>query len=236
MTKYRDHKSNNNFSRFTALSMCSWILIALIIFISFFYDHFELNFKTKFTTINSYLVIFQQRNTIFYGVSAFIALFLVTIILRILSFKTYIIFKFPLLLIPIVFLTSLIWLKFNLYLLILELNIPVNDGIFALKRYIQNFSINLILHSLTTLPNQLNSIKIPLYGVIYSYLAMFSLIIFIPLCINFKTSSLWQRLNVFLSLLFVIVFILSVYYLIINFVMHDPFKPYEQMMESLSYP
>ena len=234
MKRHREHKSNNTFSRFTTLSTLSWLLITFISFIVFFYYYFELNFKTNFTTLNSYLVIFQKRELILYSSATFIALTLITIYIRIFAFRIFTPIKFILLLIPTAFLISLVILSYNIYSVIFALNIPFHEGLFALKRYLENFSTHNILTAVHSLPYQLDSIKIPLYGLIYSYLAMFTLIIVIPLQLSLKAQSAWKILNIILSVLFILLFAYSVYYLTQQFIMTDPFVPYEQVLEVLT--
>lgn len=236
MKRHREHKSKNTFSRFATLSVLSWLLITLILCAAFFYYYFELNFKTNFTTINSYLVIFQKRELILYSASAFSALTLLTVYIRIFAFRTFTTIKFVLSLIPTLFLVSLLILSYNIYSVIITLNIPFHEGIFALKRYLESFSTQNILIAINSLPYQLNSIKIPLYGLIYSYIAMISIIIIFPLQLSLKIQSVWKILNIILCILFISLFAYSVYYLTQHFILNDPFVPYEQLLEILNTP
>ncbi len=234
MKRHRGHKSNNKFSRLMTLSVLSWLLIALILSAAFFYYYFELNFKTNFTTINSYLVIFQKRELILYSLVTFLALTLLTIYIRIFSFHIVTAIKYLLLLIPTLFLISLVILSYNIYSVILTLNIPFNEGLFALKRYLENFSSQNILLAINSLPYQLNSIKIPLYGLIYSYISMLTLVIVVPVQFSLKVHSAWKILNIILSIIFVLLFAYSAYYLMQQFILNDPFIPYEKILEALT--
>jgi hypothetical protein len=233
MVKYRDQKSKTKFSRFLALSLCAWLIIAMIACAALFYYQYKLNFKTSFTQINSYFTIYQQRELILLTIAIFIALFLLIIYIRIFAFKIHILLKLFLLLIPSIFIAALALLNFNIYLILLELNIPLGQGIFAFKKYLQNFSCDQVTQAITTLPYQLYSIEIPLYGVIYSYLVMFILVIFSPLQISFSANSLWKKFNTLLALSFVILFGISAYYLIINFIINDPFLPSKPFLQLL---
>ena len=233
MVKYRDQKSKTKFSRFLALSLCAWLLIAMIACATLFYYQYKLNFKTGFTQISSYFTLYQQRELILIATVIFIALFLLIIYIRIFALKIHTFFKLLFLLIPSLFIAALSLLSFNIYLIIVELNIPLGQGIFAFKKYLQNFSWDQVLQAITTLPYQLYSIEIPLYGVIYSYLAMFTLIIFSPLQIRFSANSIWRKINVLLIFSFVILFGISAYYLIINFIINDPFLPYRPFFQLL---
>lgn len=229
MVKYRDQKSKTKFSRFLALSLCAWLIIAMIACAALFYYQYKLNFKTSFTQINSYFTIYQQREFILLTIAIFIALFLLIIYIRIFAFKIHIFLKLLFLLIPSLFITALALLSFNIYLILLELNIPFGQGVFALKKYLTNFSSDLIIQAIKTLPYQLYSIKIPLYGVIYSYLAMLLFIILIPLQLSWTINSLWKKLNYILTLMFIMLFIISTYYLTTHFIITDPFLPYEPL-------
>ncbi len=233
MVKYRDQKSKTKFSRFLALSLCAWLIISMIACITLFYFQYKLNFKTSFTQINSYFTVYQQRELILLSIAIFIALFLLIIYIRIFAFKIHIFLKLSLLLIPSVFIAASTLLIFNIYLVLLELNIPFGQGVFAFKKYLQNFSWDQVIQSITTLPYQLYSIEVPLYSVIYSYLAMFALIIFTPLQLRFSANSVWKKLNALLALSFVILFGISAYHLIINFIINDPFLPYEPLFQLL---
>ncbi|WP_077926895.1 hypothetical protein [Wohlfahrtiimonas populi] len=233
MVKYRDQKSKTKFSRFLALSLCAWLIIAMIACAALFYYQYKLNFKTSFTQVNSYFTIYQQRELILLTIAIFIALFVLIIYIRIFAFKMHLFLKLFLLLIPSIFIAALALLSFNIYLILLELNIPLGQGIFAFKKYLQNFSWDQVTQAITALPYQLYSIEIPLYGVIYSYLAMFILVIFSPLQISFSANSLWKKFNTLLALSFVILFGTSAYYLIINFIINDPFLPYKPFFQLL---
>ena len=233
MVKYRDQKSKTKFSRFLALSLCAWLIIAIIAGAALFYYQYKLNFKTGFTQISSYFTLYQQRELILITTAIFIALFLLIIYIRIFALKIHIFFKLLFLLIPSLFIAALSLLSFNIYLILLELNIPLGQGIFAFKKYLQNFSWAQVTQAITTLPYQLYSIEIPLYGVIYSYLAMFTLIIFSPLQISFSANSIWKKFNALLAFSFVILFGISAYYLIINFIINDPFLPYKPFFQLL---
>lgn len=233
MVKYRDQKSKTKFSRYLALSLCAWLIIAMITCAVVFYYQYKLNFKTSFTQISSYFTIYQQRELIFLTASIFIALFLLIIYIRIFALKTHILLKLFLALIPSTFIAALSLLSFNIYLILLELNIPFGQGIFAFKKYLQTFSWDQVIKAITTLPYQLYSLEIPLYGVIYSYLAMFALIIFSPLQISFSANSIWKKCNTVLAFSFVILFSISAYYLVIHFIIDDPFLPYEPLFQLL---
>ena len=233
MVKYRDQKSKTKFSRYLALSLCAWLIITMIACVTVFYYQYKLNFKTSFTQISSYFTIYQQRELIFLTASIFIALFLLIIYIRIFALKIHILLKLFLVLIPSTFIAALALLSFNIYLILLELNIPFGRGIFAFKKYLQTFSWDQVLQAITTLPYQLYSLEIPLYGVIYSYLAMFALIIFSPLQISFSANSIWKKFNTVLAFSFVILFSISAYYLVIHFIINDPFLPYEPLFQLL---
>lgn len=232
MVKYRDQKSKTKFSRFLALSLCAWLIIAVITCATLFYFQYKLNFKTGFTQISSYFTIYQQRELILLATAMFIALFLLIIYIRIFALKIHIFFKLFLALIPSVFITALSLLSLNIYLILLNINIPFGQGIFAFKKYLQNFSWDQITQAITALPYQIYSIEMPLYAVIYSYLAMFALIIFTPLQISFSANSAWKKFNGLLILSFVILFGISAYYLI-NFIINDPFLPHEPFFRLL---
>ena len=233
MVKYRDQKSKTKFSRYLALSLCAWLIIAMIACVIVFYYQYKLNFKTSFTQISSYFTIYQQRELIFLTASIFIALFLLIIYIRIFALKIHILLKLFLALIPSTFISTLALLSFNVYLILLELNIPFGQGVFAFKKYLQTFSWDQVIQAITTLPYQLYSLEIPLYGAIYSYLAMFALIIFSPLQISFSANSIWKKFNTVLAFCFVILFSISAYYLVIHFIMNDPFLPYEPLFQLL---
>lgn len=233
MVKYRDQKSKTKFSRYLALSLCAWLIIAMIACTIIFYYQYKLNFKTSFTQISSYFTIYQQRELIFLTASIFIALFLLIIYIRIFALKIHILLKLILALIPSTFIAALTLLSFNIYLILLELNIPFGQGIFAFKKYLQTFSWDQVIKAITTLPYQLYSLEIPLYGVIYSYLAMFALIIFSPLQFSFSANSIWKKCNTVLAFSFVILFSISAYYLVIHFIINDPFLPYEPLFQLL---
>lgn len=229
--KYRSPKSTKKFSRFIALSLCAWLLLGCIAALIGFYYHFELNFKTNFTQINSYLIIYQQRALIFYSTLAVIALFLLIIYIRIFSLNTHQWPKIILALIPTIFAASLAILIFNIDRVVVDMNIPLNKGIFALRKYLQSFSIESLNQAITSLPYQLNSIKFPLYSAIYSYLLMFTIMILIPMRLNLNFSTLWRKLNACLTILFILAFSYSAYHLINNFLINDPFAPYEQLLQ-----
>lgn len=233
MVKYRDQKSKTKFSRYLALSLCAWLIIAMIACVTVFYYQYKLNFKTSFTQISSYFTIYQQRELIFLTASIFIVLFLLIIYIRIFALKMHILLKLFLALIPSTFIAALSLLSFNIYLILLELNIPFGQGIFAFKKYLQTFSWDQVLQAITTLPYQLYSLEIPLYGVIYSYLSMFALIILSPLQISFSADSIWKKFNTVLAFSFVILFSISAYYLVIHFIINDPFLPYEPLFQLL---
>lgn len=233
MVKYRDPKSITIFSRFLALSLCAWITIGSIAASTFFYFHHKLNFKTSFTQLSSYLTLYQQREFIFISTIIVVALFLLIIYTRLLALKCHTFIKILLVLMPTTFIIALCLLSFNLYMVISELNIPLGRGLLTLKKYLQNFSIDIVWQALTTLPYQLNSIKIPLYGVIYSYLAMFTVIIITPPSFHFAYHSWWKKLQALLIILFLMLYGISAYYLIVNFIIHDPFRPYEQLFQHL---
>ena len=258
MVKYRDQKSKTKFSRYLALSLCAWLIITMIACVTVFYYQYKLNFKTSFTQISSYFTIYQQRELIFLTASIFIALFLLIIYIRIFALKTHILLKLFLVLmslilavldfllnhlmlllklilalIPSTFIAALSLLSFNIYLILLELNIPFGQGVFAFKKYLQTFSWDQVIKAITTLPYQLYSLEIPLYGVIYSYLAMFALIILSPLQISFSANSIWKKFNTVLAFSFVILFSISAYYLVIHFIINDPFLPYEPLFQLL---
>lgn len=224
MMKYRDQISTTKFSRFAALSSCAWLLIICIASITLFYYHFELNFKTKFTQINSYLVIYQQRGLISIVSAIIIALFLLTIYVRIFSFKTHPFTKFLCALIPTLFIASLTLLILNLYWVVIELNIPLSKGIFTLQKYFKSLSIELVNQAIATLPYQSNSLKIPFYSMLYSYFIMFTMIIIIPLEFRPKMRSVWQKINVPFIILFIIAFAYSVYALSFHYIFNNPFN------------
>lgn len=231
MVNYRDQKSNKKFSRFLALSLCAWLTITSIASAILFYFQYKLNFKTSFTQVSSYLTLYQQRALILIATSIFIALFLLIIYRRIFAFKCHLFIRTILAVIPTAFIAALSLLSFNIYLILLELNIPFGQGLFTLRKYLQNFSTDLVLQAITTLPYQLNSIKTPLYIVIYSYLSMFTSMIFLPLQISFSANSIWKKFNALLILSFVILLGISAYYLIIHFIINDPFLPYESLFQ-----
>lgn len=231
MVKSRDQKSTTKFSRFLALSLCAWLTITSIAAASLFYFQYKLNFKTSFTQVSSYLTLYQQRELILITTSIFIALFLLIIYRRIFALKSHLFIKILLVLIPTAFIAALSLLSFNIYLILLELNIPFGQGLFTFRKYLQNFSIDLVLQAITTLPYQLDSITTPLYIVIYSYLSMFTLMIFSPLQISFSANSIWKKFNALLVFSFVILLGISAYYLIIHFILNDPFLPYEQLLQ-----
>lgn len=233
MVKYRDQQSKTKFSRYQALSLCAWLTITMIASVAVFYYQYKLNFKTSFTQISSYFTIYQQRVLIFLTASIFIALFLLIIYVRIFAFKIHILVKLFLALIPSTFIAALSLLSFNIYLILLELNIPFGQGIFTFKKYLQTFSWDQVIQAITTLPYQLYSLEIPLYGVIYSYLAMFALIILSPLQISFSANSIWKKFNTVLAFSFIILFSISAYYLVIHFIIDDPFLPYEPLFQLL---
>lgn len=233
MVKYRDQQSKTKFSRYQALSLCAWLIITMIASVAVFYYQYKLNFKTSFTQISSYFTIYQQRALIFLTASIFIALFLLIIYVRIFALKIHILLKLFLALIPSTFIAALSLLSFNIYLILLELNIPFGQGIFTFKKYLQTFSWDQVIQAITTLPYQLYSLEIPLYGVIYSYLAMFALIILSPLQISFSANSIWKKFNALLAFSFIILFSISAYYLVIHFIIDDPFLPYEPLFQLL---
>ncbi len=233
MVKYRDQKSKTKFSRFLALSLCAWLMIIGVVATTLFYFQYKLNFKTSFTQVSSYLTIYQQRELIFIASTIFIALFLLIIYIRIFAFKYHILSRLLLALIPTIFLTALLLLSFNTHLVLTELNIPFGQGLFTFKKYLQTFSIDNILQAITTLPYQLNSIKIPLYIMIYSYITMFTMIIILPIQIYISNQSLWQKFNALLILGFVILFSISAYYIIIHFIINDPFLSYEPFFKPI---
>lgn len=231
MVKYRDQKQKKDkFSRFATLSLFGWLCIVITSCIVLFYYHYGLNFKTSFTQANSYLILYQQRSLILIGSAIFIALFLLIIYIRLSALRFHSILKLPLYFIPIIFLASLIWLSFSIYTVVQAMDIPLGKGIFLIKAYLQSFTIDLIWINIQGLPYQLNSIKYPFYGLLYSYFAMFSVMILLPFHWAFKAHTIWRKFNLFIVFIFLALFFTSAYYLTNIFILHDPFLQYEQMM------
>lgn len=232
MANSRDQKLPINFSRFMTLSICGWTLIALSLCSTFLYYHLELNFKTNFAQITSYLSLYQNRILLFSVAIIFTTIFLMTICARLASFKTHILIKLPLFILPIIFIGSASWLIHSLYFIALELNLPFGQGVLAIRKYIQNFSIDWLITAVLKLPYQLDSIKIPFYGVIYSYLTMFIIVITVPIKIKFKLKSIWRSFNFIILLIFLIAFSVSLYYITLHCIISDPFEPYQHLLES----
>lgn len=231
MVKYRSQKPHSQFfSRFTAFTLLSWLLIAFIISIGYFYYHYSLNFKTQFTQINSSLTIYQQREYLIISSALFLGLTWLTVFVRLCSVKTNLGIKIFFILIPIIFLLSISWLGWSLYSIYITLNIPFGKGVFAIKKYLQSFSIDMILAALSNLPYQLNSIKIPTYGAIFSYILMFLVMILSPFKFQLNLRSIWRKLNAPLILLYIALLFISIYYLVEFFILQDPFKPYEHLL------
>lgn len=223
--------TKNTISRFTTLAISGWLCIALTLCGMVIFSYLKLNFKTQFTTLNSYLAIYQHRFLLLSILMGFIILWLILCSFRCSSFHSSKAIKATALIIPITLLISLGWLSHSVYLLVTELNIPFGQGLFALRKYFSTFSQDVLLNAIATLPFQLNSIKIPIYGAIYSYSILCVMISVIPLSINVHLNKLWTILNSPIVVLFLIIIIFSVYYLIRNFIMHDPFEPYAYQLE-----
>lgn len=234
MVKALDKKSTSRFSRFMALSICGWVLIFATVACLYFKYKFGISFASELDAIKSYFILYQEKDNLLIGAGITIALLLLTVCIRISAFKTFKLIKFILLLAPLLFTASLLILIFYLHQIIVTLNIPPAKNIYALTIFIQSFSLEALYNAISDLPYQLNTIKYPLYGVIYGYLSMFGIIILFPLMLSRKTQTLWRKLNIIISLLFLGVFCTSVYYLTNNFILHDPFVELEQIVSIFS--
>lgn len=233
---YNRYPYNNLFSRFSALTALGWLIIIAIAVSYTFQQNLGISFRTQLTTFNSYWIIYQQRWWILAGILVFtLAVTLITAI-RISTLPYHKIIRILLLLLPIIFLIALTLLCFNLYQFITALHIPINQGLFALRQYVNSFSIETIQQAFTALPHQIYSIKHPLYTVIYSYIGMLFVIIALPFHSRYSTHTLWRKTNLPIVILFIITYLVSVGYLGHYFIFHDPFTPWEALINPSMLP
>lgn len=208
-------------------------LICFILFLGYGYLWFyhPISSKTPIKSVQSGLFIYKYRWVIYTILCGAQLLLLLISVLRIRAMRIPKLFKYVLYLLPVAFIVGEVWLQFSIVSIWKSLNAPIDDGAYAVFRYIQKFNIFTLAESVAKLPEGIMSLKTPSYLMTYSYLSLF---LFIIISIPIKPLKSVYLASVCIKAIFIMIAVglygWSAFVLYQHMIAEDPFALLESLL------
>ncbi len=169
-----------HFSWSNTLAYIGAICFALALGYGYLWLYHPISANIPLKSIQSGLYIYKYRWIIYAIICGAQLLLLLVAALRIRAMHIPMLIKYVLYLLPIGFILGEVWLQFSIVSIWKSLNVPIDEGAYAIFRYIQKFNIFTLAEGISKLPEGVMSLKAPSYLMMYCYLILFFCILIVP--------------------------------------------------------